>query len=301
MKTKVIVASSSSFFALPSEYALKYKDIDVVSLSFIDCNGDMVLEDENLDTRSYYNDDVKNERRKNPSLSLPDPIALERYYLNFAVKKYTDILVVVPSKDISGLYNTMKLVGNMVRDKIKVTVFDCGSFGPTELYFAIHAFETLKTKKIQEVVDELKYMTNVQETRMVTRFSHTFDYEEDLKENAFLLPAKRGYSFLLNNKGSLEYCDNPRNISKALENMWQHYVAAANSMNKKEFVSFVFYTGSSLLPYSRKIAIKEFGVPILNEFTVFPSLGNRIGNFAIGYTIIKLPKNAAKYLDVLIC
>lgn len=298
-KIKIVDCSTGCLEYMPDELQKRYKDIGIIPVG-VRFMGEEMWEGHDFDPAPFY-ERLKTTKREDIPKTIPaSPQMVEDYFLKLKKEGYDEILVITISSGLSGLGNTCRLVGDNLKDQIKVTVFDTRCVCVNELYMAVHAYEAVKLGKgVEEIVKELEEMRSTQEFMAVEGTLDFLIYNGRLKGakammgKAFKICPIVGFSSV---DGMLRPVKSVRTQRKSMDAMWEIYNQKVAGLKPEEFVSWIIYTAPDMLEEGQKLAAAR-GIPPLKEYVMSPSSGCHNGPYFIGFGFIKLLPGAKKYIE----
>jgi len=156
MKIKIVTDSTSGF---PEELAVKENVVIIESKVMLD--GKDLKELTEIDRKDFADSIPKLDPYPKTTMASPQE-ALDVF--NQAVEeKYDEILYIGVSPTISNQFNSAKIAAKKVKDKIKVTLHECGLSTTSQGALVFNAVKLVKQgKKVDEVIsilDEMKTQT----------------------------------------------------------------------------------------------------------------------------------------------
>ncbi len=276
MSTKVASTSTSCL-----DYYKEPHDVDIIRIKLLDHGKEL------LDGTEITADDFYARLRKEPSwipkTSQPAIGELVNYFEELAKKGFKEAFVTTLSKELSGSYNAVKQAAELVKDQIKVTVYDTKTVCFSEGYIALEADRLFKVgKKTEEVIEKLNQL----------RDNNTIFFAVDdltqLYNNGRLSGAQAFFGKLLKIKpilqvqgnGKIVSIEKTRNIKNALKSITNH---VKEYTKDREFFAHIVYAGNpDLKAYFEEVLQAELGLSGLYEAPSTPVVGAHIGPDVVG-------------------
>lgn len=279
MKIKVATTSTACL-----DYYDQDHNIDIVRIKLI------VDDNELLDGLDIQAPEFYEKLRANPEwipkTSTPSIGEVVNYFEDLIEQGYTECFITTLSSHLSGTHNTIYQAGQIVKDKLKVTVYDTKTVCFSEGHFALTASRLFdEGKTLEEVVSHLDVMKDN------NTIFFAVDSLNQLVNNGRLSGAQAFFGKLLKIKPILEVqgtgeiiaVEKTRNIKKALKmiaNKVKDY-----TKGRKYFAHILYAGESELKEYFLETLKDELGLENLYEAPSTPVVGAHIGPDVIGIGI----------------
>lgn len=246
-KVKFIAFSTSGYHLLSDEVKQQYENVTVLPLDLHFGGSSEPQAEPSFPVGKTYAKLRAMKKNNSINVALPDPDALKALFLEYKKEGFETIIVFTPSKALSGLYNLLSLLRDIMRDELEVIPFDTKSLGYHELYLAGYAAKLLQndTPIAKILKDErLHYFLEKQEVYGLIKRQGGF--------SAFFKP----YQLLKldSKKGKLVVVKNYAFKNQAINALFQAYEDIAKYYKKDEYYYALVYTDTAILQNCRRIA-----------------------------------------------
>lgn len=220
-----------------------------------------------------------------PKTSQPSLGELINFFEGLADEGYEEAIVTTISSKLSGTYNGICQVAEMLKDRINIIPFDTKTVCFNEGYFALTAAKMIsENATTEDIIARLNYL----QTHVTILFA--VDSLEFLVKNGRLSGAAGLLGKYLKIKpllkvepdGSIQAVEKIRTTKKALERVGEYLKEYTQG---HEYEAFICYTGGELKDYFKEVLKEEFGIENLAEHPCSPVVGCHVGPGAIGLGI----------------
>ncbi len=245
--------------------------------------GDHVLKDDGTEILAdeFYK---QMEANKNlvPRTSQPSLGSLIEFFEGLASEGFEEVIVTTISSKLSGTYNAICQVSEILEDTIKIIPFDTKTVCFNEGYFALTASQMIESNRTTEdIIARLEYL------RKNVRIFFAVDSLECLVKNGRLTNAQGFLGKILKIKpllevkedGTIEAVENMRTTKKALERLGTYLTEYVKG---HDYYAYIVYTGQDLKEYFIDVLNNKFNLTNLDERPCSPVVGCHVGPNAIG-------------------
>jgi DegV family protein with EDD domain len=220
-----------------------------------------------------------------PKTSQPSLGELIEFFEGLADEGYEEVIVTTISSKLSGTFNGISQVAEMLEDRIKIIPFDTKTVCFNEGYFALTAAKMIQEEKsTDEILSRLTYL----QSHVTILFA--VDSLEFLVKNGRLSGAAGLLGKYLKIKpllqvepdGSIQAIEKIRTTKKALERVGEYLQEYTKG---HEYEAYIAYTGGELKEYFKDVLKESFGIENLAERPCSPVVGCHVGPGAIGLGI----------------
>lgn len=261
-------------------------DADIKILRFnLFFNEESYIDGSTMTSDMFY-DRLNKDQSILPRTSQPSTGFLYEYFMGLKNEGYDEILITTISSKLSGTYNGLLTVKEMLKDEVKIEVFDTKTVCFMEGLFALRAYEMTKDgKSMDEIISYLEELRN----------KVTIYFEVDnltfLVKNGRLSGASGFLGTMLKIKPLLQVQEDGRIV--AIEKIRTTRKALIRVVEKvKEDIAgrnatlYIVYTGSpELKNFLISLVEENIGLTNLVEIPASPVVGTHVGPEAIGLGI----------------
>jgi DegV family protein with EDD domain len=221
-----------------------------------------------------------------PRTSQPSIGELIEFFEGLADEGYEECIVTTISSKLSGTYNGICQVAEMLEDRIKIIPFDTKTVCFNEGFFALEAARMIKEDaSTDEIMDRLNFLQNN------VRIFFAVDSLECLVKNGRLSGAAGLLGKFLKIKpllevepdGTIQAVEKVRTTKKALETLCDYFTEYTNGHN---YYAYIVYTGTELKDYFVNVLDEHLNLKNLDERPCSPVVGCHVGPQAIGLGIM---------------
>ncbi len=279
MKKRIIVDTSTGCL----DYYNHDYDIRIIRLK-IDMNNILFKDGEDILAKDFF-EQINSDSNLIPKTTQPSIGELMSYFELLANEGYEEAIVTTLSSKLSGTYNGICQVAQILCDKIKIVVFDTLTVCFNEGCFAINAAKMLcENKPTDEIIEALTIMRNN------NKIMFAVDNLEYLVKNGRLSGAQGFAGKVLKIKPILEVTsegniiavEKIRTTKKALQGVCS---LIKNYIIDKDYFIYIACTGRELIPFLEEALYEECGFENLMICEASPVVGCHVGGNAIGVGI----------------
>ena len=221
-----------------------------------------------------------------PRTSQPSIGELIEFFEGLADEGYEECIVTTISSKLSGTFNGISQVAEMLEDRIKIIPFDTKTVCFNEGFFALEAARMIKEDaSTDEIMDRLNFL------QKNVRIFFAVDSLECLVKNGRLSGAAGLLGKFLKIKpllevdpdGTIQAVEKVRTTKKALETLCDYFTEYTNGHN---YYAYIVYTGTELKDYFVNVLDEHLNLKNLDERPCSPVVGCHVGPQAIGLGIM---------------
>ncbi len=280
MKKRLVVATSTGCLDI---YEHNY-NIPVIRLT-INLEGKEYLDGLDMKPLEFY-EYLRNNPSVLPKTSQPSPAYLLDLFEGFINEGYEEIIVCTISSKLSGTFNGICSIAEMLSDKVKIHVFDTKTVCFNEGYFSLKASQMINDNKSTE--DILSVLENMRSNNTILFGVNSLEY---LVKNGRLSGAAGFMGKFLQIKpllqvtpnGTIEAIEKIRTTKKSLELVCQKVNEYING--RKASCNIVFTGASSNHGYFVEKLEEICGLTNVLEVGCSCAVGSHVGGDIIGIGI----------------
>lgn len=281
MKRIVATTSTSCLDYFPHE-----EDIRTIRIK-IDLDGSLLHDGTEIKADEFYKR-INTDKTLVPKTTMPSLGELLEFFEGLADEGYEEVIVTTISSKLSGTYNGIVQVKNMLSDKIKIVPFDTKTVCFSEGCFALKASKMINEgKSTEEIVEKLTHM------RENNKIFFAVDSLEYLVKNGRLSGAAGfiGKFFKIKpilelfDDGTIQAVEKIRTTKKALEGACDR---VKNYIEGHQYFAYIAYTGDELKDFLEEVIKEKLGLENLLATPCTPVVGCHVGGQAIGVGVFLL-------------
>lgn len=282
MKKRLVATTSTSCL----DYYEHSYDIRTIRIK-IDINGELLADGDEIRAKDFYTI-INNDNKIIPKTSQPSIGELINMFEGFIDEGYEEVIVTTISSKLSGTYNCLSQVANILKDKINIIIFDTKTVCLNEGFFALEVAKMIdESKSTEDIIARLDHM------RQNNKIMFAVDSLEYLVKNGRLSGAAGFLGKYLKIKPILELFDDGtiqavekiRTTKKALEGVTTRF---NDYIKGHKYVAHIVYTGDDLLNFFKEVLKDSCNLEGLVESPCTPVVGCHVGGNAIGIGIFLL-------------
>jgi len=217
-----------------------------------------------------------------PKTSQPSLGELIEFFEKIADEGFEEVIVTTISSKLSGTYNGICQVRDLLKDRINIIPFDTKTVCFNEGYFALTASQMIEEgRSTEDILAKLEYLR----THVTIFFA--VDSLECLVKNGRLSGAAGLLGKYLKIKpllevqpdGTIQAVEKIRTTKKALERLGEYL---QEYVKGHEYEAYIVYTGDELKQFFKDVLKEKFGIENLPERPCSPVVGCHVGPNAIG-------------------
>jgi len=291
MNKRIVCCTSTGCLKYAPE---RYRNLDIEQFHIIvNYNDKDYYEGLDLDPIDFFKtlEVIENPKDHLPHSAIPPIEAIKLKFESIIERGYDEAIIITLSSYLGGTYNTIKLVSEDYKDKLKVTMIDAKTTCFGEGLLAVQAKKLVdKGVDTLTIVKELNWSINHQE------FIGTCERLDYLIYNGRLKGGKAFVGKLLkicpvmhfNRDGVLEAFKESVGIKKATEEVLNEVKSKIKDRDPKDYYLWHNYTGENTLDYLKEVE-KDYGIVCNHEDVIIsPVTGCHTGPFLAGYQLFMI-------------
>jgi DegV family protein with EDD domain len=277
INVKRIVATTSTSCL---DYVKLEDDIRTIRIK-IDLDGKLLKDGSELKA-DYFYQRINEDSTLVPKTTMPSLGELLDFFEGLADEGYEEVICTTISSKLSGTYNGIVQVAQMLEDRIKIYPFDTKTVCFNEGYFAVKASQMIKEGiDTKEIINKLSHM------RESNKIFFAVDSLEYLVKNGRLSGAAGFLGKFFKIKpilelfpdGTIQAVEKIRTTKKALEGACDRL---KEYIEGHKYRAWILYTGPELKEFLISVLKEHIGLENLEEYPCTPVVGCHVGGNAIG-------------------